>query len=123
MEMYINGRFLTQRITGVQRYARELVRALDEIITNEKQDRQNWCILIPQTATCDLQLKSIEVKKCGFLHGHLWEQLELPYYARNGYLINLCNCAPIVKKKQLLVIHDTAVVAHPEEYSWKFIMW
>jgi len=31
----INGRFLTQRMTGVQRYAREIVAALDEILTQE----------------------------------------------------------------------------------------
>jgi len=34
----INGRLLTQRMTGVQRYAREIVAALDEILT-EGADR------------------------------------------------------------------------------------
>jgi len=29
MKYYINGRFLTQRITGVQRYAHEMTLALD----------------------------------------------------------------------------------------------
>ena len=32
MEIIINGRFLTQKITGVQQYARELVQALDAIL-------------------------------------------------------------------------------------------
>ena len=31
MNLLINGRFLTQRITGVQRYAHELVQAFDAI--------------------------------------------------------------------------------------------
>jgi hypothetical protein len=31
MEIAINGRFLTQRITGVQRYAHELVDAFDDL--------------------------------------------------------------------------------------------
>ena len=36
VKLAINGRFLTQRVTGVQRYALELVRALDGLI--EKGD-------------------------------------------------------------------------------------
>ena len=32
MKYYINGRFLTQRITGVQRYAREMTLALDQLL-------------------------------------------------------------------------------------------
>ena len=32
MEIVINGRFLTQGITGVQRYALELVQAIDLIL-------------------------------------------------------------------------------------------
>ena len=30
--IYINGRFLTQKITGVQRYAIEVTKALDKIV-------------------------------------------------------------------------------------------
>lgn len=32
MKIYINGRFLTQCITGVQRYALEITKAMDELI-------------------------------------------------------------------------------------------
>lgn len=40
MKFYINGRFLTQRITGVQRYALEITEAMDELIgQNENQPR------------------------------------------------------------------------------------
>ena len=35
MKYIINGRFLTQRITGVQRYAREIVSELDKLCVNK----------------------------------------------------------------------------------------
>lgn len=35
MKIYINGRFLTQNLTGVQRYAWEMVKAIDEIIEHD----------------------------------------------------------------------------------------
>ena len=123
MKIYINGRFLTQRITGVQRYAREIVMAVDEIVTNGSLGEHKWCMLLPKNAVCDLPLKKIKTKECGRLHGYLWEQIELPYYTSDGFLINLCNCAPLVKKNQLLVIHDASIMAYPKAYSWKFRFW
>ena len=39
MDLVINGRFLTQNVTGVQRYARELVQALDELLEGKSDVR------------------------------------------------------------------------------------
>ena len=122
MKIYINGRFLSQRVTGVQRYAREVVSALDKIL-QEKPTDDEWCILAPKNITPDLPLQKIKIKICGRLTGHFCEQLELPFYARNGFLLNLCNCAPLVKRNQLLIIHDAAIAAYPQAYSWKFRIW
>ena len=35
-KIIINGRFLTQKITGVQRYAREIVLELDNLIKKDE---------------------------------------------------------------------------------------
>ena len=35
-KIIINGRFLTQKITGVQRYAREIIAELDKIIEKDE---------------------------------------------------------------------------------------
>lgn len=32
MTIYVNGRFLTQPVSGVQRYAREILQALDQTL-------------------------------------------------------------------------------------------
>jgi len=122
LKIYLNGRFLTQRITGVQRYAIEMVKAWDQIyLTNGTAEQ--YILLIPPDTEHALHLNTIEIKQVGHLHGHLWEQLELPFYARDGFLINLCNCAPILKKNQTVTIHDAAVFACPDGFSFLFRLW
>ena len=48
MKIYINGRFLTQRITGVQRYALEMTKALDHLISDDKSlQKQEYILIAP----------------------------------------------------------------------------
>jgi len=124
VNIYINGRFLTQRLTGVQRYAMEIVQTIDRLL----QEDNEYCndkvtLLCPNNICNNISLNKINIKKVGWLHGHLWEQLELPFYARKGVLLNLCNCAPIVKNNQFVTIHDAAIRAFPYSFSWLFRTW
>lgn len=116
----INGRFLTQNITGVQRFAHEIIRELDKIVKPGE-----YKILAPKNIIYkDLGYKNIEVEICGKLKGHFWEQIELPYYVKrnNAELMNLCNTAPIVKPN-IVAIHDIQTKVHPEFFSKKFALW
>lgn len=123
-KIYINGRFLTQNITGVQRYAIEIVKALDKYLDDNKlNDKYKFEIVCPKNIKQKLILKNIEIKKIGSLKGHLWEQIELPLYVKNKFLFNFCNCAPLVKKNQIVTIHDVAVCAVPYAYSKTFRIW
>lgn len=123
-KIYINGRFLTQNITGVQRYAIEIVKALDKYLDDNKlNDKYKFEIVCPKNIKQKLILKNIEIKKIGSLKGHLWEQIELPLYVKNKFLFNFCNCAPLVKKNQIVTIHDVAVCAAPYAYSKTFRIW
>ncbi|MDF9298573.1 glycosyltransferase family 4 protein [Geobacillus stearothermophilus] len=123
-KIIINGRFLTQPITGVQRFALELVRGLDELI-----ERRTICsnvdlvIMTPRNTINDIDLKNIKVIPIGRLKGHLWEQLELPFYSRGGLLVNLCNTGPLLKRKQIVTIHDAAIYSKPEGFTKIFIYW
>lgn len=124
MEIFINGRFLTQQITGVQRYALEMTRALDQLIdTDIALKKYCFIILAPKNIIQDVTFKNICVIQKGKLIGHLWEQIELPYYTRGRYLLNFCNCAPVLKSNQAVTIHDAAVSACPAGFSWKFRTW
>ncbi|XEC96237.1 glycosyltransferase family 4 protein [Paenibacillus tarimensis] len=124
-KVFINGRFLSQSITGVQRVAYEVIKSLDDMIETNEIDRRafEFILLFPPNAKVEIQLKHIQVKKVGFLKGHLWEQLQLPLYTGGSLLINLCGPAPIMKLNKIVIIHDASVFANQHNFSWTFRNW
>lgn len=124
-QIFINGRFLTQNVTGVQRYAIELVKAIDVLMDSRVLDKNQvtFTLLAPNGHINELALSNISIKQVGFLSGHLWEQLELPIHARGHLLLNLCNTGPIVKREQVVTICDASVFAYPKAYSKPFRVW
>lgn len=123
--LIVNGRFLTQRITGVQRYARELVRALDSRLAARAAAGDHWPAEIhaPPGAASLPGLRHLMVRTVGRRRGHAWEQLDLPRTAAEGILLNLCNTGPLLHRRQILCIHDAGIYAVPESYSPAFRMW
>jgi len=123
--IYINGRFLSQKITGVQRYALELIRSIDKIldVDSNKCNCSKFTLLVPHNAKNIPIFNHISIKQVGRLTGHLWEQFELPYFVRNGFLVNFCNTAPVIKKNQIVTIHDVSVYGFPQAYSTVFKAW
>ena len=124
-KIFINGRFLTQKVTGVQRYAIELVQALDRLLENDliQKSAFNFILLSPKGAIHFLNLKNILIKEVGVLTGHAWEQIELPSYTFGNLLLNFCNTGPLIKRKQLVTICDASVFAYPRGYSVLFRFW
>lgn len=122
---YINARFLTQSITGVQRTATELVKALDDLLemTPGLADQIQFTMLVPHNVKHDLKLRNMRVRVVGRLTGHAWEQFELPWFCRKEVLINLGNVAPLVKRQQLVLICDASPFAAPATYSLAFRSW
>ena len=123
--IYINGRFLMHNITGVQRYAMELIRQMDALIAEDDPAfaPYRFVVLAPHGQIQPLELAHIEIRQVGPLKGHLWEQLTLPLHTTNGFLLNLCNTAPLLKRQQAVTMHDAAVYAVPETYSFAFKAW
>lgn len=119
-KIIINGKFMSQTVTGVQRYAREILLKLDRLVT--KDDRIE--IAVNADAQDVPKYKNITVKKIGRFTGNIWEQISLPLYviANRGVCVNLCNMMPILTP-HVAVIHDVSVKANPGFYSWKFRMW
>lgn len=124
MIVTINGRYLSQRITGVQRHARELVQALDAALGSENATGTVQVqLLAPRDAEApNPELRHIEFRRVGSQRGQLWEQLDLPRY-RSGTLLNLCNTYPLLAQRQVTVIHDASVYAFPEGYTPVFVAW
>lgn len=122
--IFINGRFLTQRITGTQRYAHELVRHLDAIVgAKSTVPFPEVTLLVPP---CDQPMpifRNIRVLQVGRWAGQLWEQLELPFHARGGILFSMVGGAPLLHRRNILTLHDAAVFAMPESFSAIFRYW
>ena len=118
--VYINGRFLTQKVTGVQRYAIEVVKQLDKSEYGAKIQ-----LLCPKGASENIKLKNIKVIEIGKLKGQLWEQISLPLYILKhgrGKLLSLGNLAPIIYPGYV-TIHDIGFKTHGEHLSKKFSTW
>ena len=123
MKLYINGRFLTQKLTGVQRYAVEVVKAMDRLLEEETYSNLQCIIVTPKEPIYTVALKNISCITVGCHQGYFWEQIELPFFVKKEWLIGLCNCAPLFKRNQYVTIHDTAVYDVPRNYSWVFRIW
>lgn len=115
----INGRFLTQRTTGVQRYAREMVRALDELDIPDV----GLELICPPGAERLPGLRHIRQSFSGVGGGQAWEQLQLPWLAAGRPLLCLCNLAPLGARKRAVVIHDAAVFDAPAGFTPAFRAW
>ena len=110
----INGRFLTQPLTGVQRYACEIVQALDTLLATDHQLTSTLEIelLVPKGQTIELPLRHIQTRVVTGARGHLWEQMVLPQNASGG-LISLCNTGPVSHSKHIVCIHDLNTRLYP----------
>ncbi len=119
----INGRFLTQRMTGVQRYAHEIVAALDEILSEEGDHARlaSMRLVLPPGTRERPVLSKIGVRETGFGSGHAWDQFVLPFYAGAG-ILSLGNFGPIFGQNHVVCIHDANTFVQPESYSRVFGM-
>lgn len=120
----INGRFLQQAQTGVQRCAREIIRYLDRELEQKNQltDNLNVELLIPPGADPLDGLNRIAVKAVGpaGAGGHSWEQIHLPRAAAGRGLLSLCNVGPVLHSHQVVCIHDMNTRLVPGSYSFPF---
>jgi glycosyltransferase involved in cell wall biosynthesis len=104
----VNARFVTQPLTGVQRYCYELTQHLG-----------NAALLSPGVVSPDYPRLQGRVRVTGgYLAGHAWEQLALPLsIGRGDVLLSPAGCGPIRHPNHVVVIHDVAVLENQEWYS------
>lgn len=120
MQLLINARFLTQPVTGTQRYARELTK---EIVKTLGPDRIR--LVAPEGAPPEFA--GVLVGRCGsHLKGHPWEQFVLPWAVKQfGADILWCpgNCGPLLVRNQVVTIHDAEVFTVPDGLNPRFVRW
>lgn len=115
--MIIAARFLSQPITGVQRFAIEMSLAL---IKNKNIDIQ---IVAPKRILDNNLIISLKVEKYGFFNSHLWDQLDLLRYLKenqNPLIVNFANTLPIFYKNKISIIHDIIFEKFPCTTSYLY---
>jgi len=125
VNLSINGRFLTQQVTGVQRVARELVNGINELIEEGAAPTQSVQILAPKSPLIDPpRLSHIPIHQVGHLGGHAWEQWELSKAAGNEMLLCLGNTAPALRlmanQPTAVMVHDLSFQYFPQAYGLAF---
>ena len=111
MKYVINGIFLTQKITGVQRYGIELLKALDNI-----EYALDIEVLIPEYENTNIAFKRLKVIKYGKKSKKIWQQYDYMKYLIKNNAIGICLSCPaplFYNRKCIVVIHDMATCAHP----------
>lgn len=116
----IDGRFLAQPLTGVQRYARELVRALDGRLAAGDDGLGPVSLVRPPDAPPLGGLSAIDERAAGVRAGHAWEQIDLARAARGARLVCLGNAAPLAHPRVVVALHDAGVYAIPDSYGLAF---
>jgi glycosyltransferase involved in cell wall biosynthesis len=118
----INGRFLTQPLSGVQRYAREIVSALDDMISEGNPLARNLDLqlVFPTSATDVPRLRKIRLQPAGRIAGHVWEQFVLPDRLRGGGLLSLGNTGPLIATRHIVCVHDANTRLFPASYTPPF---
>lgn len=118
MKIFINGKFLSQRKTGVQRYALGMIKELQSC-------GFSFTILVPPGTVVPKDFQHHTVSP--FVSYFFWEQVSLPFFLlqqKDAFLINLCNAAPLLLKQQAVTIHDLAFEQRGVQwFSLSFRLW
>lgn len=121
--VFINGRFLAQRVTGVQRFAAEILRALDDLLVSATDWKQGSVVVLAPKGARPVRLRAIGFHQIGSVSGHAWEQCVLPLATGRSPLLSFGPTGPLAKRAQVVTIHDAAVHAVPAAYGTAFRTW
>jgi glycosyltransferase involved in cell wall biosynthesis len=100
MNIYVNGRFRMNKLTGVQRVAQEIT-----------------CRLPNSVKVCQPRQKMAGWKS------HLWEQTSLARQSRDGVLWSPCASGPMIANKHIVTFHDLFPLESPQWYSKSYASW
>jgi glycosyltransferase involved in cell wall biosynthesis len=123
LSLLVNGRFLTRPMSGVGRSAVEIVGALAAL---HREGELDIACAVPKGAPADDEVRArLGLPRDARIHssrhgGYLWEQAILPWIGPQSTLLNFCNMGPVLRKDQLVLVHDTQVQDAPESYTLPF---
>jgi glycosyltransferase involved in cell wall biosynthesis len=91
MKIFVNGRFRSHKMTGIQRYAHEITQRLEFPLLEPRHPLRGW-------------------------RGHAWEQTTLPIRSFRGLLWSPCAAGPLISSRHVVTFHDLFPMDSPEWY-------
>ena len=114
MNIYINGRFLTQPMTGVERYAYNICKAMARL-------QQPFTIVCPKAPIHqDYDVSDLSIVHYGIGNSHFWEQCVLPFFfiGKKDYLVlSFTGLGSILIRHKVMTVHDLSFLQNPSWYS------
>ncbi len=114
MTIYINGRFLTQPMTGVERYAYNICKAMARL-------RQPFTVVCPKAPIHqDYDVSDLTVVHYGIGNSHFWEQCVLPFFfigKKNYLVLSFTGLGSILIRHKVMTVHDLSFLKNPSWYS------
>lgn len=118
--IYINGRFLTQRMTGVERYAWNMCKALAVL-------GQDFTIICPHAKVLGCyDISQMHVVRFGIGNSHFWEQFVLPLFfinKRHFVVFSFTGLGSILVRHKIMTIHDLSFLENPAWFSKPYYYW
>lgn len=116
----LNGKFYSGVLNGVHRVADRLITQIDRIVTAlPPAARPDIRIYLPAERQWSPRVQSIRVIEQSGAQRQLWEQFALPWLARGGVLVSLCNLGPLVHSRSILLIHDAQYFFSDSSYPFR----
>uniref|UniRef100_A0A5Q5CD67 Glycosyl transferase, group 1 n=1 Tax=Mycobacterium sp. (strain JLS) TaxID=164757 RepID=A0A5Q5CD67_MYCSJ len=114
--VHVNGKWLAQPLTGTQRYATEMVRRLVAAEAVDLVLHVPRGVDVPPWASAPRVLT-----RHAPVGGVVFEQLYLPVVTAGRMLLNFAGPAPLLKRCQLVTMHDATAFRHPHTFRRLFV--
>ncbi len=118
--IYINGRFLTQPMTGVERYAYQICKTLAKL-------RQFFVIICPHGPIMSCyDVSDLNIVHYGIGNSHVWEQCVLPFFfigKKNYVIFSFTGLGSIFIRHKVMTIHDLSFLENPSWFSRPYYWW
>lgn len=113
--IYINGRFLLQSPTGVQRYAYEMCLALSKCGVD-------FTLICPKKGIINKSYDTslFKIERYGVGGSHFWEQVVLPFFfiwRKNYVLISFTGLGSIFVPNKIMTVHDLSFLVCRQWFS------
>ncbi len=112
--LYINGRFLTRPMTGVERFAYSICVAMAE-------SGKSFAVICPKgPIRKEYDVSRLNIIHYGFGGSHFWEQCVLPWFfagKKDYMLLSLTGLGTILMRNKIMTIHDLSFLRSPSWFS------